>query len=270
MVANGDNVNTVNLPHADMLWYFIEAENDNGTQYYYIVNNATGKYICNSDYSSQNRTIKLATFEADNTDKFKFKLVENNDGGTTGYYNIDIKPNGSGWLGLNKQSGQVESTYPVRLTNDAFINDDNSRWKFIAFDNNFSWPAPPFTLSPGDTKTYYRIRNQQNTNYFISTGSGTPTYVTISNIADNKMAWYFKEAATDDSGMKCKYYYIINPAENKYMYFNGDTRTSDQSDAIEIKEKNSEVEDRYQFLVIQAARVGAGETPIECYMIVPK
>lgn len=271
MVANGDNVNTVNLPHADMLWYFIEAENDNGTQYYYIVNNATGKYICNSDYSSPNRTIKLATFEADNTDKFKFKLVENNYGGTTGYYNIDIKPNGSGWLGLNKQSGQVESTYPVRLTNDAFINDDNSRWKFIAFDNNFSWPAPPFTLSPGDTKTYYRIRNQQNTNYFISTGSGTPTYVTISNIADNKMAWYFKEAATDDSGMKCKYYYIISPtAGNQYMYFRGNTGTGDQADAIELKEKTSENEDRYQFLVIQAARVGAGETPIECYMIVPK
>ncbi|MBR1903317.1 MAG: chitobiase/beta-hexosaminidase C-terminal domain-containing protein [Bacteroidaceae bacterium] len=271
LVANGDNVNTVNLPHADMLWYFIEAENDNGTQYYYIVNNATGKYICNSDYSSPNRTIKLATFEADNTDKFKFKLVENNYGGTTGYYNIDIKPNGSGWLGLNKQSGQVESTYPVRLTNDAFINDDNSRWKFIAFDNNFSWPAPPFTLSPGDTKTYYRIRNQQNTNYFISTGSGTPTSVTISNIADNKMAWYFKEAATDDSGMKCKYYYIINPTSgNQYMYFNGNIVTSDQSNAIELKEKTSENEDRYQFLVIQAARVGAGETPIECYMIVPK
>lgn len=270
MVANGDNVNTVNLPHADMLWYFIEAENDNGTQYYYIVNNATGKYICNTDYSSPNRTIKLATFDADDTDKFKFKLVENNSGGTTGYYNIDIKPNGSGWLGLNKQNGQVESTNPVRLTNSQFIDDENSKWKFVAFDNNFSWPAPPFTLSPGDTKTYYRIQNKQNTNFFISTGSGTPTYVTISNIADNKMAWYFKEAATDDSGMKCKYYYIINPTENKYMYFNGDTRTSDQSNAIEIKEKTSENEDRYQFLVIQAARVGAGETPIECYMIVPK
>ena len=272
MIANGENVNTANIPHADMLWYFIEAENDNGTQYYYIVNNTTGKYICNTDYSSKGRIIKLATFDAGSTDKFKFKLVENNPAGATGYYNIAPKPySGYNWMGLNKQGGNVLATNPVRLTDSQYISDQNSRWKFIAFDNNFSWPAPPFTLSPGDTKTYYRIRNQQNGDYFVSTGSGTPTYVTISNIADNKMAWYFKEAATDDSGMKCKYYYIISPtAGNQYMYFNGDTRTSDQSNAIEIKEKNSENEDRYQFLVIQAARVGAGETPIECYMIVPK
>ena len=272
MIANGENVNTANIPHADMLWYFIEAENDNGTQYYYIVNNTTGKYICNTDYSSKGRIIKLATFDAGSTDKFKFKLVENNPAGATGYYNIAPKPySGYNWMGLNKQGGNVLATNPVRLTDSQYISDQNSRWKFIAFDNNFSWPAPPFTLSPGDTKTYYRIRNQQDGDYFVSTGSGTPTYVTISNIADNKMAWYFKEAATDDSGMKCKYYYIISPtAGNQYMYFRGNTGTGDQADAIELKEKNGEDEDRYQFLVIQAARVGAGETPIQCYMIVPK
>ena len=43
---NNVNLNTVNLPHSSMLWYFLEAEYDavNDIHYYYIVNNSTGKF----------------------------------------------------------------------------------------------------------------------------------------------------------------------------------------------------------------------------------
>ena len=269
---NGDNLNTVNLPHANMLWYFIEAENDNGTQYYYIVNNSTGKYICNSDYTSEGRTIELATFDAGSTDKFKFKLVENNPAGATGYYNINIKPNGSGWLGLNKQGGNAEATNKnIRLTNEQYINQINSRWKFIPYDGTLVWPNPPFTLSPGDSKTYYRIRNKKNTAFYISTNQST-SKVTYSNTESNDMAWYFKEASSD--GLM-KYYYIINPASgDKYMYYDGTaTNGADQSNAVSIKDINDAgaEADRFLFVIVQAAVVGNNDTPINgFYMIVPK
>ena len=268
MVAKGNEVNTANLPHSDMLWYFLEAENDSGTQYYYIVNNSTGKYICNTDYSSKGRTIGLLTFDSSSTDKFKFKLVDK----TGGFYNISIKPNGGTWIGLNKRGGNV-GTEAVRLTDNAYINDGNSKWKFIAFDDSFSWPDPPFTLSPGESKTYYKIHNKQETSYYVSTGSGSPKYVTFSSTVSDDMAWYFVEAPTDNTGMKVRYYYIINPeAEDQYMYFRGNTGTSNQSDAVEVKAKSGENEDRYQFFVVLAARTtgGSAETPVGCYMIVPK
>ncbi len=277
MVPQNNNVSTANLPHVSMLWYFLEAENDNGTQYYYIVNNSTGKYICNTDYSTPGRTIQIANFDPSSTDKFKFKLVENTTNGTTGFYNICIKPNGSEWIGLNKRSGSISSQYPIRLTNDDnnhYINDANSKWDFIAFDNNFSWPNPPFTLSPGESKTYYRIRNIRNNSYYVSTGSGTPKYVTNATTESNDMAWYFKEAPYEDDAvlnpMKLKYYYIINPAaEDQYMYFRGTVSTGDQTNAVEVKVKSSENEDRYQFFVVRAARV-VNNNSVECYMIVPK
>jgi hypothetical protein len=277
MIPKGNDVSTANIPHTDMLWYFLEAENDNGTQYYYIVSNSTGKYICNTDYASSGRTIQLANFDSSSTDKFKFRLVENTTNGTTGFYNICIKPNGSQWIGLNKRNGNVSSQYPIRLTNDDnnhYINDANSKWRFIAFDNNHSWPNPPFTLSPGESKTYYKIRNIRNNSYYVSTGSGSPKYVTNATTESSDMAWYFKEAPyVDDADlnpMKLKYYYIINPAAgDQYMYFRGNVSTSDQTDAVEVKAKSSENEDRYQFFVVRAARV-VSNNPVECYMIVPK
>jgi len=275
MVAKGEDVNTANLPHSDMLWYFLEAENDGGTQYYYIVNNSTGKYICNTNYgvSGENgRIIKLTDFDSSNTDKFKFKLVENSSNGTNGFYNISIKPNETSWIGLNKRGGNI-GTDPVRLTNSQYINDGNSKWKFIAFDDSFSWPDPPFTLSHGESKTYYKIRNKKESSYYVSTGSSSPKYVTFSSTESDDMAWYFVEAPTDNTGMKVRYYYIINPeAEDQYMYFRGNTGNSNQENAVEVKAKSGENEDRYQFFVVLAARTTGtnAEIPVECYMIVPK
>ena len=268
---DGDNLNTVNLPHVGMLWYFLEAENVEGTQYYYIVNNSTGKYICNTDYASNGRTIKLVTFDEGSTDKFKFKLVENNPTGATGYYNIAPKPySGYTWVGLNKQQGNVLHTNGIRLTNSEYINNVNSRWKFIPYDGTLAWPAPPFTLSPGESKTYYRIRNKKNNKFYISTNQGT-NKVTYSNSESNDMAWYFKEASSDAF---MKYYYIINPAAgDKYMYYDGTaTNGNDQSNAVSIKSLDEEgaVADRFLFVIVQAA-LANGDNPINgYYMIVPK
>lgn len=284
ITPNGENVNTANLPDPSMLWYFLDAGIEDGTQYYYIVNNSTGNYICNSDYGSKGRLIKNTTFEPGNADKFKFSIILNTKsykGDDVIGYNICIKPNESNWIGLNKQNGQVKADNPIRLTNDDanhYINDANSKWEFIAYDG-LTWPDPdaPFALSTDETKAYFRIQNKQNADFFISTGSGTPKSVTISKTLDNNMAWYFKEVegATDANGMKCKYYYIINPAsDDQYMYFSGNTSNVDQNNYVKIQGKTGmetgETEDRYQFLIIRAARTTGNEVPDECYMIVPK
>ena len=156
MTVNGTKVNTANVPTADMLWYFLDAGIVDGKQYYYIVSNSTGKYISNSQYASKGRLVDLLDFDPGNTDQIKFNL---NPNGPENVYDIRIKPNGSGWIALNKESGQVVATNkPIRLTNSDYVDNDNSRWKFIAYDE-LTWPDPdaPFALSTDETKTYFRM-----------------------------------------------------------------------------------------------------------------
>ncbi len=271
MVPKGGNVNTNNIPGEYMLWYFLDAGTDGGRQYYYIVSNSTGKYICNSDYASSGRTITLADFDSSNPDKFMFKLDENTSNGAVDFYNIDIKPNGSQWIGLNKQGGSVSFENGIRLTNNDshhYINDYNSQWKFIQYNGTFTWPDPPFTISTSavsDTH-YYKIHNVQNSSYYVSTDA-TPDKVTYASTETNNMVWFLKEAGSDTW---FKYYYIVNPEANKYMYYSGTAIDgSDQTNAVCVRTYDSGNEDRYQFVVVQAAR-GDGASRVECYAIIPK
>ena len=145
-----NELNTVNLPNATMLWYFLEAEYDadNDIQYYYIVNNSTGKYVYNTDYTlntDNGRLIRLGNLVTnDNTKEYRFYLVQN---GTTDYYYIYVKQNGRQWRCLNKQGGNAAHTNGIRLTNDAYVNNINSRWKFVPYDGTLVWPNPPFDVS---------------------------------------------------------------------------------------------------------------------------
>ena len=121
---DASNLNTVNLPRSSMLWYFLEAEydEDNDIQYYFIVNNDTGEYVYNTDYTLDNdngRLIKLGTFDSsDNTKGFKFYIVAH---GTTGYYYIYVKQNNRRWLCLNKQGGNASHAKGIRLTNSQYL-----------------------------------------------------------------------------------------------------------------------------------------------------
>lgn len=267
-----DELNTVNLPNATMLWYFLEAEYDadNDIQYYYIVNNSTGKYVYNTDYTlntDKGRLIRLGNLVTnDDTKEYRFYLVQN---GTTDYYYIYVKQNGRQWRCLNKQGGNTTHDNGIRLTNDQYVDNINSRWKFISYDGTLTWPNPTFTVSTDSEKHYYKIRNKKTSTYYISTNPST-SKVTYSSTASNDMAWYFKEASSDGF---MKYYYIINPeAEDKYMYFVGNTGTGNQDNAVSIKDINEENTDpdRFLFVIVQAA-VANGDTPVPgYYMIVPK
>ena len=273
IAPNSSNLNTANIPHASMLWYFLEAEYDevNEIQYYYIINNSTNKYMCHGGGTSNttdSRGVTLVDKDASNEERCKFKFVEDNSNETDGFYNIDVKGNPT-YFALNKQSGNV-STNNIRLTDNQYVHNTNSKWKFIPYDGTLVWPNPPFTVSTDIVKHYYKIHNKNANTYYISTNPST-SKVTYSSTESDYMTWYFKEAP---SGGLMKYYYIINPASgDKYMYFDGDTGTGNQTDAISLKGINEAnvVADRFMFVIVQAAVIGNNDTPINgYYMIVPK
>ena len=274
-IAPQDNntITTNNILGDYLLWYFLDAGTVGDTQYYYIVNNSTGKYIYNHNGNSRGISIisssEFASLSDANKEKCKFKIVLDESNGTTGFYNIDVKANQT-YYGLNKQGSSLANTNPIRLTNDDYIHDINSKWKFIPYNGTFTWPTPPFTISTDLDIHYYKIRNAQNNTYYVSTDA-TPDKVTYSNTESNSMVWYFKEAPSDPSTPWFKYYYIVNPkAEGKYMYYSGTaTNGSNQTNAVSVKAYDSNNEDRFQFIVIQAAR-GDGTSRVICYAIIPK
>lgn len=273
IAPQGDNITTNNILGDYMLWYFLDAGIDNGTQYYYIVSYTENKYICHgggTDNNDTSRGVKLVEKNSDNEERCKFKLVENNNNGTTGFYNINAKGNPT-YYGLNKQNGSmVIDNKPIRLTNGQYISDTNSKWKFIPYNGTFNWPNPPFTVSNGSDIHYYRINNAQTTTNYLSVNT-TNNNVTSASEASDFMVWYFIEAPTDPSTPWFKYYYIVNPeSEGKYMYYNGTgTDGNNQSNAVKVQAYNSNDEDRYQFIVVLAAR-GDGANRVECYAIIPK
>ena len=139
--------------------------------------------------------VKLEDKTVSNDERCKFYLNVDNENGTTGFYNIDAKGTPT-YYGLNKRSGSDNNTYPIRLTNDQYIHDSNSKWKFIRFNGTYIWPDPPFTPSTDSDKHFFKIRNVQNGNYYVSTDE-TPDKVTYANTASDRMVWYLKEAGSD-------------------------------------------------------------------------
>ena len=272
MAPQDNTVTTNNILGDYMLWYFLDAGTYDDIQYYYIVNNRTGN---NYIYNYSDRRIQLTNFASlsdENKEKCKFKIVLNETNGTTGFYNINIKGR-TDYYGLNKQNGsETNSNNPIRLTNDAYINDVNSKWKFVPFNGTFVWPTPPFTPSTDSDKHFYKISNVSNNGYYVSTDA-MPDKVTYASTESDRMIWYLKEASSDSW---FKYYYIINPSTGgRYMYYQGTAiNGSNQTNAVSVKEYDSANEERYQFAVIQAAKgdwpIGKTDGRVECYAIIPK
>ena len=264
---NNWTITTNNILGEYMLWYFLDAGTDGDTQYYYIVNNSTGKYVSHADGSANNdtkRAVPLVVKDQSNDESCKFELVLNESKGAD-FYNIIVKGSQT-YYALNKRSGSMVNTKPIQLTNNQYVNDIHSLWKFIPYES-FTWPTPPFTPSTDSDKHYFEIHNIQKDTYYAATDATADTVI-FTNKANESRAWYLKEAASDSW---YKYYYIINPATGgKYMYYNGTaTNGNDQQNAVSVKDYDSANEDRYQFVVVQAAR-GDGNTRVVCYAIIPK
>ncbi len=258
---NPTNASTSNMPNEKMLWYFMNAENDNDKQYYYIVNKSTQKYLWLTGTLGNDNTIQIKSFDSNDADKFQFSIKASGN-----YWVIYPKDGGESYW-VNKKSGNVKYDTYLKSGNYGGSPDDNSKWSFVA-KNDVTW-AHPFTNSTNSEKHYYLIQNA-NPDYPAFYMSIDETYAAVSVVENNKRVWYFEEAEPDATIPNLKYYHIVNASTGKYMYFNSNTLTGSQlqstANAVDIRNYEfGENEDRYLFAVMN----GQG-TSYSAYSIVPK
>ena len=252
--SNDAGVTTSNMPNEMMLWYFMDAGIDDGTQYYYIINKSTGKYLRRKGNHTADNSIGIATKTDANEATCKFSIS-----GSAGQWLIKT---GDIYY-LNKKGSNVNYTNGLK-SSSAGAGDYNSEWIFIQKDV-ITW-AHPFTNSnfEGD-KHYYFIQNRNKTSFAISTHNN---YASVLTERNNNSVWYFVEAAADATIPNLKYYYVVNAPTGKRMYFNSATLNGNQlSNAIDIRTYSSEgeEEDRYLFAVVNEK----GNT-YEAFSLVPK
>ena len=256
-------VSTTNMPNMKALWYFMDAGTESSTQYYYIINKSTGKYLRLSGKNGSDNTIKAEAYSADNDNYFKFSI-----GGSEGEWILYPKSgNGSYWV--NKKSGNVPYDKYLKSSNYGGSPDDNSKWIFVE-KNSVTW-AHPFTNSTNSEKHFYTIHNAtyNGSAYYMSTDDDSDPYATISNVDDDKRIWYFMEAASDNTIPNLKYYYIVNAVTGKYLKFTGTANGTTQANSLRLYDhtgsETGNTEDRFLFMVLNAK----GET-YSAYSIMPK
>ena len=242
---NDSGVSTSNMPNAKMLWYIMDASDNEGT-YYYIINKSTGKYLRLKGNNGADNSIGIASKTDANDTSCKFSL-----GGSEGKWLIQPK-SGNGSYYVNKKGSNVNYTNGLKSSSYG-SGDLNSEWKFIA--KNDVVFAHPFTNSTANERNYYLIKNRHKDyqSYYLSTDND---YVSVSNSDNDNRVWYFVEASSDDNIPQLKYYYIVNANTDKYVYFNSNTVNGNSlessANAVDIRTYTSGDEDRYQFAIVNA------------------
>ena len=247
--SNNTNASTTNAPTLRALWYFMESGEEG---YYYIINKETGKYLKKTGNTGSDNTIGVADYADADDAKFKF-LFDTPTGIIEGYWVIYPKEAGTaGWLSKKSGNTQYGQWLKVSNWNSTPVGDANSQWKIVARDG-VQWPQSglPFVVSNSNNKNYYRINHAQSTDYNISYDANNN--VTISTVFDNKIAWYFEEAATDLNIDNLKYYYIVNASSGKYLKFTATTiNGSNQTDKFTLSDYVEGDADRFQFVVVNS------------------
>ena len=244
-----------------MEWYFLSAGIENDVQYYYIVNNANGKYLrCDAK-----NNVYLDTYSDANDNKFKFKIVESP---TTGTYNI--YPHGLNIL-INKNTDNanngVINTVDYNANNS---NSGNTRWKFVsksALDDQ----AVPFTVSDGSSRTHYKLRSSGDEFYVKAPAAANANATMVAAAsADEDTYWYLEQAAAATDADWLTYYYIRNAKTGDYLYYtkgnSSDNNAAFKTTAIEpgaSEAPEAPEAERYQF-------TWARSTTKDYYFMVPK
>ena len=244
-------VNTTSLFRPSMEWYFKGAGVEEGVQYYYIVNNANGKYLCYDGTSK----VYMDTYANEN--KFKFKIVESP---TIGTYNI--YPYGQNII-LNKVNGNADKTAVGTIDKPANnASSGNTRWRFVQPSDLDK--TVPFTSSNPSTGsyTYYQFCNSDR-EYYVKAPASIGAYVpwVAASSADESTYWYLEEAAPATGSDWLTYYYIRNARTGAYLYYAGENHSTNNS-AFKTSLTKGDA-DSYQF-------AWAHTTTKDNYFIVPK
>ena len=255
--SDGAKVSTTSIPNANMRWCFVDAGSDSDHQYYYIVN-FTGRCLYRNNDSNDGILIKktyaeLSSLSDDELNKYKFFLTQTGS-------NYFIQPKGFSGQYLNKRGGQVNYANNYYIKSSTY-NDSPSVWNFVAV-GSVTWPQP-FTVSTNAEKHYYKFQNVTNTSFYLS-NSGE--WATVSSDGNDEDIWYFLEADVDATYSNCHYYYIVNAATSKYLYYTGGTGDN----VAKVMDYNSEEDDKYRFLIVDGAYKPDNTNYSTCYTIVPK
>lgn len=200
-----DNLSTTSLFLSDIQWYFLNAGENAGDGYYYIVHDDKRLWCDGSN-------VKLKTFNTESTDQFKFRLVAYPETGTTTDYNI--VPFGF-TEGITKPGGNGTSDVIALGSSNS---DGNARWKFIlpsAFDH-----TAPFTVSNDNQSYFYKIGSGDQ--YIIQSEMAVTT-TTSTDAEDVKKGSWMMMLVPDTEisvGDEFTYYNIRNAKTNDYLYYN--------------------------------------------------
>ena len=256
-------INTTSMFKPNMQWHFLSAGVEGGCQYYYVVNN-NGQYL---RYNSTSY-IHLTDYDSGDDNSFKFRIPQNPLTGTPTDFNLvphDIATTKTTNFLVNKNSGNNNAN-AINLTANA--TDLTSRWKFVT--ESALAKTAPFTVSTSSSITSYKIQcNNGEPEYFIAlpATAAEGAKVRVSNSTEEAvvrtMSWYFElaQAAADDDWTD--YYYIRSSATGDYLYYIGNTTTSN-SQVFELRSEYNEAnKERYLFTWVRTI------TP-DNYFIVPK
>lgn len=251
------NVTTTNIPHEKMAWYFEDAGQSHGIQFYYIRNSKTDNYLYCSGSKGGDNAFKINTSVPSGTDanKYKFMIVASGAGYNVIPMNFMAETTG---MCMSKKGGNNTTNF-LNLSNGA---DDYSRWKFITvpgspktqFDNSFA-------SSSTDNK-YYKIQNANSSFNIIPPTTSGGNATAGNNAVGNNTMWYF--VPTTDGDDWVEFYHVRNGLTGEYLYFTGNP-----GDANTFYTGNSIItgnEDQYKFIVVK----GADSNYPDAFNIIPK
>lgn len=238
---------TTTLGQPSMMWYFKNAGNVNGIQYYYMVNKTTGQYVYYHLNGSSNLISidSSETFdETENKDKYCFSINSATGGG------FNICPKIAANLCIYKGTSNKHNSYILAYTGKA---NALGRWNFISVpDEKMPAVSSPVTVSTPEGAIFYSIENVRTPGNYIS----PDTYVTTSTSVTENEKWYFLQADKDDW---LTYYYIVNAVSGEYLYLN---KTGTNAVITKTWSEGLADEDKYQFVLAPSST--------EACFIIPK
>ncbi len=253
--GNGSNVNTSSIANEKMQWTLQSAgASTDGVPYYYLVN-SNGKKI---KYAS------TLAMNGESESDHKFCVIENGYGSSE-FFLIPVSDL-SKCAYKNKGNVEANNATSVDIKEYKDANYGNDKWRLRICNEGsdqkslFAAPSFNFIESESDAATYYNIRNVANNSYYLVPPTSPDLYATIAVSGYDNTPWILKKASSDNWQT---YYYIINAASLKYMYYERALNaTSVQTEAISMKDI-SETADMFQFIVVPSTTEGE-------YYIIPK
>ncbi len=241
--ASEENLSTTSLFLPDDQWYFLNA----GDQYYYIIHDDKRLWCDGTD-------VKLKTFDSDNADKFKFRLVAYPETGTTTDYNIVPYGLTEGNMYVTKPGGNGAAAVIALGSSNS---EGYARWKFIlpsAFDK-----TAPFTVSNDNQSYFYKIGSGDQ--YIIQSETAVTTTASTDAEDVKKGSWMMMLVPDIEIsvGDEFTYYNIRNAMTNDYLYYN-DGGTPGFAVSATITEGQ---EDKYRF-------TWARSTATDTYYLIPR